>query len=184
MPTITQQLLLSPSRYNCLEFATGSCLSITVSISVKIAVLAPIPKVRVSTTTAVNTGFLRSTRTPNRKSRHNVSTKDSQRADQTISFVTSRLPRSKRTARSASLGLIPCFTFSSTAISRKPFSSSSRSWLTCSFRNSARSPSAMFRSTDMAVLYDASRILAIAATCLVHSRVSDSSLLRPRSVSE
>src|SRR5437870_13137025 len=40
-------------------------------------------------------------------------------------FVTSRYPLSKRTARSASLRFIPCFTFSSAAISRKPFSSSS-----------------------------------------------------------
>src|SRR5206468_9013589 len=57
------------------------------------------------------------------------------------------------------------------AISKKPFSSSSSSWLTCSFRNSDRSPLDMFRSTDMTV-YDVSKILAIAATCLPHSRVS------------
>jgi len=39
----------------------------------------------------------------------------------------------------------------------------------------------MFRSTDMTV-YDVSKILAIAATCLPHSRVSLLSLFRPWSV--
>ena len=73
----------------------------------------------------------------------------------------------------------PCLIFSSTAISRKPSSSSSRSWQTCSFRNSDRSPSIMFRSTDTTSPYDASRILAMAAICLSHSRVSTSSRFRP-----
>src|SRR6267142_2272197 len=107
------------------------------------------PSARVSTATAVNAGFFASMRAAKRKSCHNVSTKDSQRAERTSSFVTSRLPRSKRTARSASLRLMPCFIFSSAAMSRKPFSSSSSSWLTCFFRNSDRSPSDRLRSNDM-----------------------------------
>ena len=41
---------------------------------------------------------------------------------------------------------MPCFIFSLAAISRKPFSSSSNSWPTCSFRNSDRTPPAMFRN--------------------------------------
>src|SRR5437667_6163725 len=98
---------------------------------------------------AVKAGFLRSVRTPYRRSCHNPSTKDSQLAERTTSFVTSRFPLSKRTARSASLRFIPCFIFSSAAISRKPFSSSSNSLLTCSFRNSDRSPLAIFRSKDI-----------------------------------
>src|SRR5437667_4938186 len=98
---------------------------------------------------AVKAGFLRSVRTPYRRSCHNPSTKDSQLAERTTSFVTSRFPLSKRTARSASLRFIPCFIFSSAAISRKPFSSSSNSLLTCSFRSSDRSPLAIFRSKDI-----------------------------------
>src|SRR5437660_1104970 len=99
---------------------------------------------------AVKAGFLRSVRTPYRRSCHNPSTKDSQPAERTTSFVPSRFPRSKRTVRSASLRLIPSFIFSSAAISRKPFSSSSNSLLTRSFRNSDRSPLAIFRSNDIA----------------------------------
>src|SRR5215472_12775116 len=53
---------------------------------------------------------------------------------------------------------------------------------TCSFRNNDRSPLATFRNNDIAHLYDASRILAIAAACLPHSRVSLFSLFRPFSV--
>src|SRR5260370_29611940 len=44
---------------------------------------------------------------------------------------------------------MPCFIFSSAAISRKPLSSSSSSWLTCSFRNSDRSPCDRLRSSDI-----------------------------------
>src|SRR6266404_125409 len=107
------------------------------------------PSASVSMATAVKPGLLRSIRAAKRRSCQEVSTSDSQPADRTTSFVTSRFPRSKRTARSASLRLIPCFIFSSAAISKKPFSSSSNSWSTCSFRNSDRSPLAMFRSQDM-----------------------------------
>jgi hypothetical protein len=94
-------------------------------------------------------GALRSIRAAKRKSCHHASTRDSQPALRTTSFAVSGLSRSKRTARSASLRLIPCFIFSSAAISRKPFSSSSSSWLTCFFRSSARSPPAIFPSNDM-----------------------------------
>src|SRR5439155_1565927 len=54
------------------------------------------PSARVRTATRVNPGDLRSIRTAKRKSCHNVSTKDSQPAERTTSFVTSRLPRSRR----------------------------------------------------------------------------------------
>src|SRR5437016_14636283 len=47
---------------------------------------------------------------------------------------------------------MPSFIFSSAAMSRKPRSSSSNSWLTCSFRNSDRSPPLMVRSNDMSSL--------------------------------
>src|SRR5712664_567803 len=121
----------------------------TALTTLNIALVAPMPSASVSTATTAKPGLLRRIRCPWRKSCQHVSTKDSQPAERTTSFVTSRFPRSKRTARSASLRLIPCFIFSSAAISKKPFSSSSNSWSTCSFRNSDRSPLAMFRSKDM-----------------------------------
>jgi hypothetical protein len=65
-----------------------------------------------STATNVKPGFLRSMRAAKRKSCQDVSKKDSQPAERTTSFVTSRLPRSRRTARSASLRLMACFIFS------------------------------------------------------------------------
>jgi hypothetical protein len=64
----------------------------------------------------------------------------------------SRLPCSKRTARNASSGFMPSFIFSSAAISRKPFSSSSNSFSTRSLRNSDRNPSDRLRSSDMSLL--------------------------------
>src|SRR2546429_3975721 len=84
-----------------------------------ITVLGPIPSAKVSTATAVKPGDLRRVRTPKRKSCQQVSTKDSQPAERTTSFVTSRLPRSKRTARTASLRLMPCFIFSAASISKE-----------------------------------------------------------------
>src|SRR6266404_5442548 len=113
------------------------------------ALFAPIPSAKVRTATVVKPAFLRSIRAPKRRFCQHTSRTDSQPESRTTSFVTSRLPRSKRTARSASLRLIPCLIFSSAAISRKPFSSSSNSWLTCSFRNKDRSPLAMLRSNDI-----------------------------------
>src|SRR5258705_2265294 len=107
------------------------------------------PRASVRTATTVKPGDLRSMRTAIRRSCHNVSTKDSQPPERTTSFVTSRLPRSKSTARSASLRLIPCFILASAASCRNPFSSSSSSLLTCSFRNNDRSPPAMLRSNDI-----------------------------------
>src|SRR5712671_1680076 len=99
--------------------------------------------------TEVAPRLLRSVRAAKRKSCQLVSTKDSQPAERTTSFVTWRLPRSKRTARSASSRLIPCFIFSSVAISKKSRSSSSNSPSTRSFRNSDRNPSDRLRSSDM-----------------------------------
>src|SRR6266566_800560 len=103
------------------------------------------PSARVRTATAVKPGDLRSIRAAKRRSCQHVSTKDSQPPERTISLLTSRLPRSKRTARRASWRLMPCFIFSSVAISRYSPSSSSNSRFTCSFRNSDRSPVTMFR---------------------------------------
>ena len=128
---------------------TARVRNTSASYAVNTRVVPMTPRARVRTLAAVNLGLLRSTRAAKRRSRQQVSTSDSQPAARTASFVTSRLPFSKRTARSASLRLIPCFSFSSAAISKKPFSSSSSSWLTCSFRNSDRSPPVMLRSNDM-----------------------------------
>src|SRR5205814_3484986 len=86
-----------------------------------------------------------------RKSCQQVSKKDSQPAERTSSFDTSRLPRSRRTARRASLRVKPPFIFSSAAISRKPFSSSSSSRLACFFRKIDWSPEAMLRRKDISL---------------------------------
>jgi hypothetical protein len=75
--------------------------------------------------------------------------------------------------------LIPSFIFSSAAISKKPFSSSSSS---DPFLSEQGSESARYVSRMDMTVYDASKILAIAATCLPHSRVSLLSLFRPCSV--
>src|SRR5882672_724613 len=52
------------------------------------------------------------------KSCQHVSTKNSQPPERTSSLVTSRLPRSSRTSRSASLRLTPCLIFSAASISK------------------------------------------------------------------
>src|SRR5260370_18283746 len=70
--------------------------------------VAPMPSVSVSTATAANPGDLRRVRRAKRRSCQSVSIKHSQPAERTTSFVTSRLPCSNRTARNASLRLIPC----------------------------------------------------------------------------
>ena len=127
----------------------GRGLSSTAFTTLNIAAFAPMPKAITNTVTEVNPRFFLSMRPAKRKSCQHVSTKDSQPAVRTTSFATSRFPRSRRTARSASLRLIPSFIFSSAASSRKPFSSSSSSLLTCSFRNSDRSPLAMLRRNDI-----------------------------------
>src|SRR5205814_10179320 len=89
------------------------------SITLNIAVFAPIPSASVTAAMIVKPGFLQNIRTPNRKSRQHVSTKNSQPPERTSSFVTSRLPRSRRTSRSASLRLTPCFIFSAASISKR-----------------------------------------------------------------
>src|SRR6266480_4861000 len=71
-----------------------------------------------TTAMIVKPGFLHNIRTPYRRSRHDVSTRDSQPAERTTSFEASRLPRSKRTARRASLRLMPCLIFSAASISK------------------------------------------------------------------
>ena len=57
------------------------------------------PSASVSTTAAVKLGDLIIVRKPKSKSCQHVSTRDSQPASRTISFVTSRLPLSNLTAR-------------------------------------------------------------------------------------
>ena len=141
--------------------------------------LAPMPSPSVRIATAVKPGDLRSVRSPNHRSRQQVSTPDSQVAERTRSFVTSGFPHSMRTARSASWWLRPAFIFSAAAISRNPFNSSSNSIAERSVRNNDRRPAAARRKIDITSPYVASKILAIAVVCLSHSRVSLLSLVRP-----
>ena len=82
-------------------------LSSTAFTTLNMAAFAPMPKAITNTATEVNPRFFLSMRPAKRKSCQHVSTKDSQPPDRTTSFVTSRLPRSRRTARSASLRLMP-----------------------------------------------------------------------------
>jgi hypothetical protein len=112
-------------------------------------VVAPVPSASVSPVAMVNAAASRNRRSAWRVSHSRVSTKDSPPAERTTSLVTSRLPSSKRTARSASLRLMPCFIFSSAAISRKPRSSSSNSPSIRSFWSSDHSPSDTLRGSDM-----------------------------------
>jgi hypothetical protein len=53
-----QQRILSPIRHNSSGFVTGSDFSITWCTSVKIAVVAPIPRASVITAVAANPGAL------------------------------------------------------------------------------------------------------------------------------
>ena len=55
-PPWTQQLSPSPMRYSRAGSDTGSDRSITAWISVKMAVVPPMPKASVSTAAEVNTG--------------------------------------------------------------------------------------------------------------------------------
>jgi hypothetical protein len=61
-PPWTQQLSPSPMRYRLAGSATGRERSITAWISVKIAVVPPMPSASVSTAAAVNTGDSRNCR--------------------------------------------------------------------------------------------------------------------------
>ena len=115
------------------------------------------------------------------RSCQHVSTKDSQPPERMISLLTSRLPRSKRTARRASLGLIPCFIFSSShlLVSAKLLSQLSVDLLLSEKRPE---PGCDISEQRHSSPYEASKILPSAATCLPHSRVSLSSLFRPFAV--
>src|SRR5205823_13901145 len=79
-----------------------------------------------------------------------ISTNDSQPPERTTSFAISRLPRSSRTSRSASLRLTPCLIFSAASISKYAPRSSSNSRSTWFFRKSDRRPLAKFLNKDMA----------------------------------
>ena len=63
MPPLMQQFSLSPIRINSLGFATGNDLSRTALISVKIAVVAPIPSASVRIAVMVKPGVFRNCRT-------------------------------------------------------------------------------------------------------------------------
>ena len=149
VPRVPSESCLSQSITRRSGWGYGRGFRMTPFTTVNMAAFAPIPSASVSTATTAKPGDLRSTRVAKRKSCHSAATKDSQPAERTTSFVTSRFPRSRRTARSASLRLMPCFIFSSAAISRKLRTSSSSSLLTRSFRNSHRHPSDRLRSSDM-----------------------------------
>ena len=127
-------------------------LSSTAFTTLNVAALAPMPKAITNRATKVNPRFFLSMRAAKRRSCQDVPKTDSQAAERTTSLLSSRLPRSRRTARTASLRLMPCFIFSSAAISKKSRSSSSSSPSTRSFRNSNRSPLAMLRSNDISIL--------------------------------
>src|SRR5437660_1053403 len=124
-------------------------LSSTAFTTLNVAALAPMPKAITNRATKVNPRFFLSMRAAKRRSCQDVPKTDSQAAERTTSLLSSRLPRSRRTARTASLRLTPCFIFSSAAISKKSRSSSSHSPSTRSFRNSDRNPSDRLRSSDM-----------------------------------
>ena len=114
--------------------------------TLKIAVFAPMPRASVTTATAVNPGDLHSMRVARRKSCQQVSTKDTQPAERTSAFAVSRLPRSRRTARSASFWLRPSLILTSAAVLKKLRSSSSSSPSTRFFWKSDRNPLTVLRS--------------------------------------
>ena len=65
-PPQLQQRILSPIRHSSSGFVTGSDFSITWCTSVKIAVVAPMPRASVMTAVAVNPGAFRSCRSASR----------------------------------------------------------------------------------------------------------------------
>src|SRR2546430_2155869 len=114
------------SRGLCIQISRSSSGALTPSggrsskalTKLNTVVFRPMPSANAMTTAAVEPGFLRSMRTAKSKSRHSVSTRDSQPPERTTSFIISRLPRSRRTVRTASLRLIPSFIFSAASISK------------------------------------------------------------------
>ncbi len=74
-----------PQRHNLLGVRIRQRLQQYASITLKIAVVAPIPQARVSTLTVVNPGFVRSLRAANRRSRERRAIAFSQPYERTCS---------------------------------------------------------------------------------------------------
>src|SRR5260370_30315790 len=91
------------------------------------AVLAPIPRARVSTAITVNPGDLRIVPSPYRASSRNLSSPRRPLKSRFVSFTNSTFPNSRRVACSASLASTPRSTRSCAAISRWLRNSSSSS---------------------------------------------------------
>ena len=83
----------------------------------KIAVLAPMPRARVRTTTVVNPGFLRSVRTPKRISMKKSSMEGQRQTVRLSSCTRVKLPNSRRAAA------VACFLGMPLAMSSSIFSS-------------------------------------------------------------
>src|SRR5487761_803821 len=99
--------VIIPTCTSCSGFCTGSIRSITVSIRLKIAVLAPMPSASVSTATAVKPGDLRNMRTPYRRSCDRVSITLHPHWSRLRSRSKSVLPNSRWAAFRASPGGMP-----------------------------------------------------------------------------
>ena len=125
MPPATPAPFELPNVTSCSGSRTGRLCSITWLMSVKMAVLPPMPRASDSSAIAVNPGLLSSIRTLIRVSCSKPSSVDSQRADHTWCFTALALPISTRAARNASSAFIPARRFSSAEASRNPRSSSS-----------------------------------------------------------
>src|SRR5579863_8293555 len=91
------------------------------------AVLAPIPRVRVSTAIAVKAGLLRSERRPKRRSRSRLSTRFTRRMSRHSSLRCSMPPMARRAAQRASSGVLPAAISCAICCSRWRHSSSSSS---------------------------------------------------------
>ena len=96
----------------------GSGSIITAWTSVKMAVLAPMPRARVAIVTAAKPGLLRSERAAKRRSRRAVSRKGTRRRSRRLSLVASRPPSFSAAARRASSGVMPARRLSSVCIWR------------------------------------------------------------------
>ena len=120
----------SPSRW-------GSGFSSTPRTTLKIAVLAPMPSPRVSTTTTANPGLRRSERSAYLRSAATLSSHGSPRWSRTASAAWVRPPDDSSAWRRASAGVMPRRTYSAVSVSRWASSSSLRS---SSARRPANSP--------------------------------------------
>ncbi len=88
--------------------AYGNGSSKTLSITLNMAVVAPMPRASVSTARAVKPGCFRSTRTANFKSNQTLSSQAKLHKSQTASWSDVRFPSRRAEARTADSGVIPC----------------------------------------------------------------------------